>query len=235
MPSKSTPAKTGGKSAKIDALMEQASAALADTKYFECERQCIKAMELAHEASDYERMARICMPLEEARRQRRLQAIDTESIVVLNDHEAYATLYGEEITKAPDPGAYLLEPMLVGSDGRNLRDFMLEKDSPGLVIVHEPKTQLGFWPIVMIGPVTVRGRMTPPKNDTPDMAWMVEAAEELGEAALEQIDPEATAYQRVDQLWARLQTVVDHDRLHQALAATCREAHEEALDDPKKK
>ena len=61
---------------KIDTLMETASAALASGDYFACEREASKALELAHAASDWDRMARICMPLEEARRQKRLEAAD---------------------------------------------------------------------------------------------------------------------------------------------------------------
>ncbi|MFN3311207.1 MAG: ABC transporter permease, partial [Thermomonas sp.] len=39
--------------------------------YFAAERLCLEALELAHKACDYERMARICLPLQEARRQKR--------------------------------------------------------------------------------------------------------------------------------------------------------------------
>ncbi len=44
---------------QIDALMEEASQALASTAYFEAERLAEKALELAWKATDFDRMARI--------------------------------------------------------------------------------------------------------------------------------------------------------------------------------
>lgn len=63
-------------STRIDLLMEHASQALVATRYFEAERLAMEAMAAARSVSAFERMARICMPLQEARRQRVSIALD---------------------------------------------------------------------------------------------------------------------------------------------------------------
>lgn len=203
--------------AKVDQLMEQASEALARTDYFECERLAADALELAHQAADYGRMARIVLPLQEARRNKRLAAVDSGKLIILTERVPPRS----EIETA----CYLVEPPLVGADGRELRERADEEGVPVFVIVREPRTQLGKWPVVMIGPVTVRARIDPPAHpDGPDLAWFEHAGELLGEEVLDQIDPDAPAPARVDQLSDALATVVQHERLHQALEAACREA-----------
>jgi hypothetical protein len=201
----------------VDTLMERASAALAKSRYFDCERLAVEALGLAHAALDYDRMARILLPLQEARRNRRLAAIDIGRVTVLDEMPAE----GEPIA----PGCYLVQPPLVGADGRELRERALAADTPILVVVHEPKTRMGFWPIVMIGPVTVRERIAPPKNEKKvDLAWFVAATEALGDAAMSDVEPDLPASERVVALLDRLHTVVDHEKLHQALMDACHEA-----------
>ena len=202
---------------RVDALMERASAALESAKYFDCERLASEALELAHADHDYDRMARILLPLQEARRNRRLAAIDTGSIGVLEEMPA------EE--ESIESGCYLIQPPLVGADGRELRERALSDGAPVLVVVREPKTRLGLWPIVMIGPVTVRTRVDPPKSEKKiDMAWLVGATEALGDEAIAAVDPDIAAADRVSALLDRLNTVVDHEKLHQALMDACHQA-----------
>lgn len=210
------------KAAKIDKMMEEASQALANTDYFECERRASQALELAHTAADYERMARIILPLEEARRQRRLAAIDTGELRVVNDYTDLEPLL--EGTEPPPSGCYLIECPLVGADGRNLRERCYANRVDALVIVREPETQLGMWPLVMIGPVTVRAYVRPPGDADPDTDWLVMASEALGDAAIQSVDTGADIFVQVHQLYDRLCTVIDHDRLHQALLGACEEA-----------
>lgn len=202
---------------RIDTLMERASGALAKSRYFECERLANEALELAHVAHDYERMARILLPLQEARRNRRLAAIDRKRITVLEEMPA------EEASI--QPGCYLVQPPLVGADGRELRERALHDDVPVLVVVREPKTRVGLWPVVMIGPITVRDRITPPKNESKvDMAWFIAASEALGDAAIAEVDPDLAPADRVAALLDRLNTVVDHEKLHQELMDACKAA-----------
>lgn len=205
---------------KVDRLMEEASAALVDTRYFECERLASEALAIAHGAADFERMARITLPLQEARRQRRHLAAGVKKIIRIDSYDALEPLLAGG--KAMKPGCYLVEPPLVGADGRELRDRAAAEQVPVLVVVREPVTRLGMWPVVAVGPVTVRARITPPKKL--DIPWMLGAAESLGDSALHAVDPEESAEDRVDHLLELLAAVIDHERLHQALADACAEA-----------
>ena len=135
--------------------------------------------------------------------------------------------------KAIQPGCYLIEPPLVGADGRELRERALSEDVSVFVIVREPITRLNQWPIVMVGPVTVRTRLAPPKK--PDIAWMLQAGEALGDHALAAVDLADDAAGRVEHLLELLSAVVDHEKLHQALHAACEETHAFILANPKKR
>lgn len=214
-------AKTQRAEGKIDRLMDSASRALEETKYHQCQRICLEALELAHTAGDYERMARIVLPLQEARRQLRLAAIDTKKLVILEEQIPET----EKIVSA----CYLLQPPLVGADGRDLRERAEHEETPVFVLVREPENRMGLWPIVMIGPVTVRTRVEPPKNQSkPDLAWFIRAHEALGDAAIAQAGDNLNSMQRVDELYDRIGTVSDHEKIHQALEQACREAMEES-------
>jgi len=140
---------------KIDSLMEQASEALVQRRYFECERLAIDAMRRALGALDFDRVARIVLPLQEARRQIRDMAVDTGRVVCVN---------GElPMGLGLEPGMYLLSPPRVGVDGRLLREEATRREVPVVVLVREPPTRQGLWPIVAVGPVTVRTRIEPPE------------------------------------------------------------------------
>ncbi len=214
---------------EIDEMMEQASAALARTDYFAAERLADCAMRMAHAAQDYERMARIALPLQEARRQRYQMALDLGRV---------------EIVKLPitdempiDPGCWLVQPPHVGAEARRMRLMALDRQIPAAVLCREPRTSAGLVPIVAVGGgMTVRCRILPPANpDKPDLAWFAEAMEQLGDAAVESIDPTMEITRRVSAVLDRLDAMPDHEDLHQVLEAYCREAAAERAAKKKKK
>lgn len=205
---------------RIDELMERAGLALSSTRYFECEALAQEALELAFRAGDHDRMSRILMPLEEARRQIRMLAADAGVAGRLDEIPEE----GFELK----PGCWLIEPTLVGADGRELRRQAAEQEIPVIVMVREPLTQLGKWPVVMVGPSTTRAYVDPPKKE-PDVEWFLDAGEALGDAAIESVDPAAPLTNQINALFDALCTIRDHDKLHQALATACVKAmHEEA-------
>jgi hypothetical protein len=239
---------------QIDALMEQASAALVKRDYFRCERLCLDALTIAQNAYDYTRLAAIVLPLQESRRQKHQLAADAGKVFTLCD----------ELPQPGDlrPGCYLICPPRVGLDARQLRELCDRQEVPACILAREPSTSAGMWPVVAIGPVTVRTCVRPPahangkktkskskakepvhaakSNDpagehlarwrhdatlwTPDVEWFESACEALGDAAIAQVDMGRAAAARVDDLIMRLHAVPDHEKLHQRLHEAAIEA-----------
>lgn len=232
------------KADKIDAMMEKASKALVRRQYFVAEKLAASALRRAHHEADYDRMARIILPLQEARRQKRDLATDTGRVFVVD---------GEIPTgKALVAGCYLVAPPRVGVDGRTLREIADEKKVPVVVIVREPESREGLWPIVAVGPVTVRAKVKPPKARpvkspkkpakgskaqepppvtpaapalaTPTPEWFTTACETLGDEAILQVPATLHAAARVAALMDRLEAHPNHEKLHQRLEEACKEA-----------
>jgi hypothetical protein len=214
---------------EIDELMERASQSLRETDYFEAERLADAALKMAHQAHEYERMSKIILPLQESRRQRYQRALDVGKV------KAYETPVTEE-TKAK-AGCWVVQPPLVGADARRLRLLALEQRVNAAVICREPRTQAGLTPVVAVGGgLTVRARIMPPKSDVkPDMAWFVEAMEQLGDAAIDSIDPTMEITRRVSAVLDRVDAVPEHEELLQVLEGYCREAAAERAAKLKKK
>lgn len=210
-----------GKNGTVDEIMEAASNALEDTRYWECEALCLRALELAYTQQEWERMARITLPLQEARRQKRqlaTEAAEKSRVQVLEERPV-----GEiEAPGLKEPGCYLLRPPLVGADGRELRDRADRDGIPVFLLVREPASRTGMCPVVMIGPVTVRTQVEPPEDpDAPTLAWFEAAHEALGDTAIASIPETANPEQRVTHCYERLATLTEHEKLHQALAEAC--------------
>ena len=219
----------------LDRLMDQASQALVQTDYFAAEKLCVRALRQAHKAGDFERLARICLPLQEARRQRRMLALDAGLRVTLSALPNPKDLL---------PGLYLVQPPLIGLDARHLRESLFAAGTPALVLAREPMTRAGLWPVVAVGSggltdtLTVRVRVAPPPGVTPretgitrDHAeepppaeWFIAAGEALGDAAIAQIPADLHPAWRVDDLVRALDAHPDHEKLHQRLADACRAA-----------
>jgi len=206
---------------QIDALMEEASQALAHTAYFQADRLARRGLLMARDADDFGRMARIILPLQEARRQRLQQALDVGSVTIVQ-------MPIEETTPI-EPGCYLIQPPQVGADARRLRLAAMEREIPVAVVCREPLTSLKLCPIVAISPgVTIRTKIDEPADPAhPDLPWFLEAMEALGDFAISSLDPALTTLKRIDALLNRLDTIPDHEGLHQALEEACRQALQE--------
>jgi hypothetical protein len=223
----------GDAGARIDAMMERAQAALERTAYFEAQREAVRALLLARRSADFERMARIVLPLLEARRQIRQAAIDTGRAVLV--------CTPEDVPTPVRAGCYLLQPPMIGLDGRRLRELADEHEIPVFVLVREPLANDGRWPVVGVGDVVVRTKVAPPvpldvvKGSStrdgweapPPLAWMEAAHEALGDAAIasaERVAAEDPPMFLVDDLLERLPGVPEHEKLLQRLERACRGA-----------
>ena len=212
----------GSRPKSIDQHMEKASMALVRTQYFEAEQLCLKALTLARRAHDFECMSRICLPLQEARRQRRHAACDVPGCTILT------SLPGPGAKLAP--GRYLITPPLVGIEARSVRDLASRQQVPVMVLAREPQTKSGRWPMVGVGtgprePVVVRMQVAPPAiPEVVDLPWYLAAQEALGDAAILKAPASVPADHHVDDLMDLLEAVPDHEKLIQALAQACRQA-----------
>ena len=194
-----------------------AEAALRRAKWFEAERCALKGLEMARRAEEFELMASVCLPLQEARRQRLQQALDAKKIVVLREGVV------EEMKL--HAGCYIVEPPLVGADARRLRLAALRDEVPVAVLCREPINRMGQCPIVAIGGVTVRTRIPPAKShEKPTLGWFANALEELGNFAIETVDAGHDLDKQIDDVLAKLDAHPDHEGLHQTLMELCQEA-----------
>lgn len=230
----------------VDRLMERASAALEKMHYFEAERLALRALVRAHGRFDFERMSRIVLPLQEARRQKRQLAVESGWRALL---ASMAELGAAR--EVPMPGCYLLQPPLIAADARGLREAADAAGVPVLVVTREPLTLEGKWPVVAVGPgaaggVSVRARVDPPVSlervegrvtkdsygqgwELPRAEWFEGAAEAMGDAAIAKLRAEDPAAWRVEELMEYLDAHPDHEKLHQRLEENCRLAMMEPL------
>jgi hypothetical protein len=200
------------KIAQITQIMEKAQAALQRNAWFEAERLAARALDAARTQRAFGLMARILLPLQEARRQRLQLAFDAAGA---NGITIVESPFDEEFR--PQAGCYLVQPPMVGADARRLRLAALEQQVPVAVLCREPLTRARLCPIVAIGQVTIRTKVDPPKTPArPTLAWFAAAMEALGDAAIETLDTGLSI--------ARLDAWPDHEKLHQALAEACRRA-----------
>lgn len=224
----------------IDALMEQASQALAETRYFDAAAQCTRALIRARAEDDFGRMARICLPLQEARRWIRQEALDTGTVTLV--------IGPADLGPEPAPGCYLVQPPLIGVDARQIRHQAWERRIPVFVLCREPLTREGLWPIVGVGERVARVRIDPPPGVqrwmpddgsarpmsgdritspiTPE--WFAAAGESLGDRAIVEAmasaelgDPPAWV---VDDHLDYIEACPEHEKFLQALAGACRAA-----------
>lgn len=230
----------GLKATAIDTLMERASQALVACDYFRAAELCERALDKAVASADFERCARAIMPLQEARRQLRHLATDAA-------HEPTGIIACKALprdAKHVSAGFVLLEPPLVGIDAGRYRELAQRAKAPTMVLVKEPTTKAGLWPIVGVGkgdpfPIVVRTLLAPPQGVDPKaplahviaaaprqalIAWMLGAQESLGDAAIGKVDPTWPADHRVFDFIELLAAVPDHEKLAQAFAASCRQA-----------
>jgi hypothetical protein len=221
----------------IDRLMERATRALLATRYFEAERLASAALRRAHSAHDFGRMARILLPLQEARRQKRQLAVDAGERFLVSTPWRGGMV----------PGCYLFQPPQIGADARAFREAADAAQVPVFVLTREPLTRDGKWPVVAVGVVSVRARVDPPwpleRVETrvtrdavdgvtygpPEVPWFEAAAEAIGDAVIAKLNPADPAAWRVDDLMEFLDAHPDHEKLHQRLADECRLAMNEDL------
>ena len=227
---------------RIDSLMERASTALVETEYFAAADDASRAFDLARRSNDFERMARICLPIQEARRQIRQAAADAGGCTIISTTD--------EIPSSPDAGCYLVQPPLIGNDAALLRATLDRRRIPVMLVCREPMTRAGLWPVVAVGRLIARTRVEPPPGVVrdPDRAtkdsidgpipvtWFDRASEALGDAAIASVDRSEPAVYQLEDLTSYLPAIPDHEKLLQRIAEVCRLAmHEPVPSGPRRR
>lgn len=206
---------------QIDAQMEDASHALAQRRYLRCATIAKDALLQARAAGDFERMARICMPLLESQRYLRQDALE--------QGEAHIITSQSDAPSVPESRCYLVAPMLVGADALQFRIAANQAGVAPFVLTREPQTSQGLWPVVGVAQRVVRVRVEPPEDPARiDPEWFALAHEKLGDQAIldaqkacEPADPRAWF---VDDLLDRLDACPEHEKLLMRLADACKDA-----------
>ncbi len=231
----------------IDEMMERASGALVAAEYFDSERLCARALRQARGANDFERMARICLPLQEARRQIR-QLAETGGVRAVLSKDL-----GRVVVR--EAGCYLLRPPLLGIDVVGFRESAWRKKMPVFVLAREPMTRAGKWPMVAVaemgslkggasGMRSVRAMVGPPAEGSagqaaddrvPSLEWFTAAGEAIGDAAIAAVDRSLHPAFQADDLIDFLAAIPEHEKLHQRLEEVCREAARVGVPEGKRK
>jgi hypothetical protein len=108
---------------RIDEIMERASHRLTATEYAACEQLCLEALDLARQQEDFDRYARILLPLQEARRQRRQIAADAGVTVLAGPRRE-----PRELIETYTVGCLLLvRPPYAAEDEHELRRLAVER------------------------------------------------------------------------------------------------------------
>ncbi|MBB6431313.1 hypothetical protein [Algisphaera agarilytica] len=208
----------------LDDLMQNASQLLTDMDYLGSEALCLEALALAKEAGDWTAYARIVLPLQECRRQRRLTAADTA--VQLGTNACW---------NDPRDGCVAVTKPLDRSAAEGIARSALEYKRQVEVLWCDNETREDTWTLATLGDIQVRCSVPAPDADWVNQRlspgddgfaaaghWFIAASEALGDAALHQIEAPLGSLDRVEQLEAMLAMVGDHEILHQRLADAAR-------------
>ncbi len=215
----------------LDQLMDQASLLLVKMQYLEAEKLCEQALKQARERKLWGYLARITLPLQECRRQRRMIAAEGH-VVLGTDH-----LGTESLTELLELDSGCV--VFTGKDAaaNALRLMQNIRKNPRHLLVLAASVTKSQWTVhSAIQPILTITYPAPPEDwqhktlepgQWSDIAespwptpgdWFLDVLEKLGDQALKTIEPKDDTVKRVDALLASLHAVSDHEILHQQLA-----------------
>jgi len=223
----------------VDTIMEQASLALKRMDYLGCEAHCLKALALTRENQDWPNYARVLLPLQEARRQRRMIAAD--GVVRLGSNDLGQP--SEWIEKLSNGGCILLTHPHTIDQARELCQTTRSRDLYVEVLYADNTADASPWRLRSFqGPAVECDVEAPPENwldcwinggsisadtnspqDKPEgfpgraADWFLDCCEALGDAAMSQVSDTLAPQQYIEALESCLLVVTDHELLHQHL------------------
>ena len=232
--------------------MERASRALSAMDYLECEARCLEALSLARGQENWPYYARILMPLQESRRQRRM--IAAEGIVRLGSTDL-GTEPATWLRHFPPPAGgcmVVTRPHLPETAASFVRLARGQRRFIEVLYADNAASEPD-WTLRSYSGPDVRSAVGAPTADLVDRwisrsekqsiappgtgahvprvdqtvsatDWFLDACEGLGDTALARIDSKLKGAQRVEALEHCLQVVLDHEILHQRLGNAARDA-----------
>ncbi len=231
----------------LDSVMERASVALVRMDYLACERYCLEALAMARRERRWAYYARILLPLQEARRHRRMIAAD--GVVRLGSTDLADI--GSGILEQVTPGCMVVtrphgkrDALALASAARDLGRYLevLYCDNEAsdevwhvtswqgpAVTVARPAPPASWRDVWLGGDIKLP--LSPVKSAQRPADWVIDATEALGDAALAQVaQSEQLAHrgqdtdpmQRLAALEACLLVVTDHEIIHQRLGDAAR-------------
>ncbi len=204
-------------STSIDTDMEQASQALAAMDYLSCESLCLKALAEARRAERFSDYARILLPLQEARRQRRIIALSDDIVLGTDDQ-----FDPDDWLSRHSAGCVALTHPHSAEDARQLCHKAREQRQYVEVLFADNEPEAPTWTLRAFEGPAVSCDLPAPSSVIDPAQWFLEASEKLGDAALADVDPTLKGIQLVDELQTRLNVFTDHELLHQRLADAAR-------------
>jgi hypothetical protein len=215
---------------QLDAIMDDASRALVAMDYLACESRCVEALRLAREAEEWTYYARILLPLQEARRQRRMIAAEGTLRIGTPDLKDTPLQWLDRMT----PGCIVLTPPHTPDQAGQLQQHAREQRAHVEVLFAEPGASA--WRLrTFAGRVAECEFRAPPVEsmhrwlaDPADgrrqdaAEWFIDATEALGDALIAGVGEAEGTRGRIVALESCLDAMTDHEKLHQRLADAAR-------------
>ncbi|MEM6553203.1 MAG: hypothetical protein AAF750_13880 [Planctomycetota bacterium] len=218
---------------KLTDIMEQASQALADMRYADAEAGCLQALALARTESNWRLYRRVVLPLQEARRGRRMNASDRairlgSSDLPTNPDALIAAVLdtGQRPDDTQRPGCLILtyphttEHLTALTDAAHARTLDAE-----FLFANNP-ANAQTWTLTTPGQPAITTPLAKPEvptdrwlNTVPARHAFIAASEALGNTAIAAATAPLGSTERIDQLERLVTAVPDHELLHQALIA----------------
>ncbi|MCC6680933.1 MAG: hypothetical protein IT445_08525 [Phycisphaeraceae bacterium] len=213
----------------LDDIMESASQSLAAGDYLSCERLCVQALAEARRLGHWPLYARILMPLQESRRQKRMIAADGFIRLGGADLEGPFGDWSNEFAA----GCIVVTRPFTREHAAGLLAALDQQQRCAEVLFADNDIEAAQWTVrSFAGPdVSVQRPAPPPEwidrwlspqevaqagEPGPD-DWFIDASEALGDAALLQVRDPLGSIERIQQLESMLAVATDHELLHQGL------------------
>lgn len=209
----------------LDSIMQQATSALGNMDYLTCEADCLRALAAAQATEDWAYYCRILMPLQEARRQRRLIAAEGMIRLGTSDLEGPITSWLGRI----ESGCIVVTHPFTASDVVRLQRKARSERRYIEVLYADNPAPAGRWTLrSFAGPdaryatdapadVWIDRWLTATDTGPQPSDWFIDATEAIGNVALSQVDAALGTPQRLAALEERFAVATDHEFLHQRL------------------